>query len=435
MTKLQKQEHPVLRASKRDTSRSFFLPALLCLVLAVAGLSCWQQWSLMLHSDPEKTVVSIHIERPSDAVAESQTASTTTTSTADRYVEWKAPPPTTSVASTRRTVAAWLGHTFVVRDGPYCRDDDCRLSFPGALQDSPLQWLGTRKGQKPGPNQDRSLLVASSSSSSNDKFFLASLLDGHGSCGHDVADQGLLSLPLKLLVQQDSVISSSKTPEQYLHDAFMAADQDVLHIGPCGTTAVLAMQWQNQLILASVGDSTALLVKASSSSPDNGTTTILAQAVHHKPASEKARIEAAGGRVWVPPPFIVPAASSRVFYQTGNMETGLAMSRSLGDPDGKRPGYLTAEPSVITVENLREQVRQADDDEFLFVVVASDGVMDMIPTDDAIHALEKALRQRDAENLSAVCRQLMDRASENWHRQMQGTYRDDMTLVVARLNL
>jgi serine/threonine protein phosphatase PrpC len=326
---------------------------------------------------------------------------------------------------------AKLTGDYLFAQGPFCSSDPpCTLSFPAEQSSqvgSPHALIMTRKGQKglQSPNQDRSLLIESGAPEST-RFVLAAVFDGHGPRGHESSHQALLQLPFDLL-QQPQLEEESQV-ETILKESFLRADQSQ-STPEAGTAAVLALQIGRRLYLASAGDSTALLVRYS---PRQGVT-ILAEAVKHKPADpeERKRIEAAGGRVVTP-----QEGSSRVVYPTALGDMALAMSRSLGDPGGKRPGYLTAEPSIVVVQDLSQVVGASnpnDDKSFLFLIVASDGVMDMVPTEKVASALGKALENPDRTALSEACQNVLQQAARQWAVQMMGTYRDDMTLLVTRL--
>jgi serine/threonine protein phosphatase PrpC len=325
---------------------------------------------------------------------------------------------------------AKLTGDYLFAKGPFCSSDPpCTLSFPAEQSSqvgSPHALIKTRKGQKGSPNQDRSLLIESGAPGST-RFVLAAVFDGHGARGHESSQQALLQLPFDLL-QQPQLGEETKVLT-ILKESFLRADQSQ-STPQAGTTAVLALQIGRSLYLASAGDSTALLVRYS---PRRGVT-IVAEAVKHKPADpeERKRIEAAGGRIMIP-----QGASSRVVYRTAQgLDMALAMSRSLGDLDGKGPGYLTAEPSIVVVQDLAQVVGASnpnDDKSFLFLIVASDGVMDMVPTEKVASVLGKALENPDRTALSQACQNLLEQAARQWAVQMMGTYRDDMTLLVTRL--
>lgn len=354
-------------------------------------------------------------------------------------------PKKVETSSLNQMVETWKGN-FLFRKGPFCSEQDCLISYPNpsatdhatvSYQGKISSYIATSKGQKIGPNQDQSILVQGRN------FLLAALFDGHGNHGHEAAARAVLELPTALLLPPETVARRDATSLQseYLRQAFLRTDQGPMQqIPDAGSTAVVV--WYtggSSLYLASAGDSTALLVRYREQGQPP--TVVVAQAVKHKPADpiERQRIESVGGTVMLPPPWMSSIngleVSSRVIIPAGNgQELGLAMSRSLGDMEGKLRKVLTAEPSIIVLEEKELSLTKGSDD-FLFVVVASDGVMDMVETETAISMLGQALKMQDEDALSVAGRQIMNQAAQNWTKHMQGTYRDDMTLVAARLDV
>jgi serine/threonine protein phosphatase PrpC len=165
---------------------------------------------------------------------------------------------------------------------------------------------------------------------------------------------------------------------------------------------------------------------------------ILAQSVKHKPADfkERMRIENAGGTVHIP---FDPEQTSRVVYPVEDetngmvMQMALAMSRSLGDKDGKQLGVVIADPDVVTVD-LKDHL---DDGNRFFLVLASDGVSDMVPEMDALAPLGRALfdNDKDAPLLETVVEGILTAAAQEWGRLSGNTYRDDISLTVHKIDL
>lgn len=262
----------------------------------------------------------------------------------------------------------------------------------------------TLKGAKAGPNQDRTVWIPMGASRQ-----VIGLFDGHGELGHFAAERAVLDLPFRVL----------KAPSR-IRNGFLQVDRSsMVDIDHSGTTAIIILQEGSTVTLASVGDSTAVIASVN----NNATATILAETVHHKPhlPNERERIERAGGIVWIPPPEAVED-SSRVLLP-GNL--ALAMSRSLGDHEGKTAGYLSAEPA-LQVLDVRPQSK-----EVVFVVAASDGLVDHVPIQKVVRQVGKALMGR--QSLQPVCERLVELASKRWAIVSGGFYRDDISLVVTQL--
>jgi len=96
------------------------------------------------------------------------------------------------------------------------------------------------------------------------------------------------------------------------------------------------------------------------------------------------------------------------------------MSRSLGDFDGTDAGVI-ATPTVT-------HRAIAEDD--AFVVMASDGIWEMLTSEFVVSAVGGFLAQGQAA--TAAARFLIAKAAVEWKLE-EGTYRDDITAVVVYL--
>ena len=266
----------------------------------------------------------------------------------------------------------------------------------------------TRRGYKMGevPNQDRSFLA---------NFFIDThrvtgghphvalmmgIFDGHGPRGHEVSHYLAIEFPKIFarnmrrkqntipLPKYDSLRNS--TPHEHhfansiksaLNETFIEADANEPLKGTGGSTAnVLFYPGVNSTVyIANVGDSTTLIVSYCKTKRES---TIVYQNRKHKPhmPDERQRIENAGGIVRIPQSLLRGYGSingsiqetSRVIIpdKDGNpfRSLALAMSRSIGDFEGKRIG-LTAEPE-IDVWDVNDWKRQLDTDQILDTVVS-----------------------------------------------------------------
>lgn len=130
-----------------------------------------------------------------------------------------------------------------------------------------------------------------------------------------------------------------------------------------GATAVVTLRLGEWLYAAHAGDSRAVLCRAGEA---------LRLTEDHKPnvPRERKRVEGIGGRVEF-------ARCWRVIVTPGygRPASGLAVSRSFGDPDFKEPlEFVTATPDVI-----REKLVPEDS----FLIMASDGLWDVITDEQA----------------------------------------------------
>ncbi|KAL6618689.1 hypothetical protein ACP70R_033828 [Stipagrostis hirtigluma subsp. patula] len=132
-----------------------------------------------------------------------------------------------------------------------------------------------------------------------------------------------------------------------------------------GSTASTAVLVGNHLFVANVGDSRAVISKAGKA---------IALSEDHKPnrSDERKRIESAGGVVmWaVISSFIV---ANGLFLGTWRVGGVLAMSRAFGNRLLKQ--FVIADPEI-------QEQEINDDAEFL--IIASDGLWDVVPNEDAV---------------------------------------------------
>ncbi|CAD6210581.1 unnamed protein product [Miscanthus lutarioriparius] len=130
-----------------------------------------------------------------------------------------------------------------------------------------------------------------------------------------------------------------------------------------GSTAVVAVVGPRHLVVANCGDSRAVLFSGGAAIPLSD---------DHKPdrADELERIHAAGGRV--------------IFWDGARVFGMLAMSRAIGD------SYL--KPFVISDPEVRVVERKDGEDEFL--ILASDGLWDVVSNEVACKVVRTCLRNR-----------------------------------------
>lgn len=214
----------------------------------------------------------------------------------------------------------------------------------------------------------------------NHKGTFAAVFDGHG--GSNVSRY--LRQNLYANVQAAAPVMTVQEGIDALKAALRKVDREVQRISHWsfqGSTAVCCWIFAEEqpddkpkrtVIAANIGDSRAVLSRA-------GVAKELT--VDHKPntPSEKARIEALGGTVvWAG---MVdddgqPVPDAGLYRVNGN----LALSRAIGDRS-ERPA-VTAKPDVTTHEI-------EDDDEF--VLLASDGLFDVMSSQYAVAFIHRAL--------------------------------------------
>ncbi|PON60002.1 Protein phosphatase 2C [Trema orientale] len=147
-----------------------------------------------------------------------------------------------------------------------------------------------------------------------------------------------------------------------------------------GSTAVVAVLTPDHIVVANCGDSRAVLCRGGRAVPLSN---------DHKPdrPDERARIEAAGGRV--------------IYVNGARVEGILAMSRSIGDQYLKP--IVTSEPEVTFTK------REPEDE---CLIIASDGLWDVLSSELACEVASECLREGTSAatdpNTSAVAPQIED---------------------------
>ena len=178
---------------------------------------------------------------------------------------------------------------------------------------------------------------------------------------------------------------SDEEIERALVDAFLELDKDlkVLYESEndhSGSTAIVVMISPKKVIWANCGDSRGILCR-------DGKVEFATE--DHKPynTNEKARIEKAGGTVMMQ-----------------RVNGSLAVSRALGDFDYKRSPQLPPQEQLVSPEPEITIMDRKQDDEFL--VLACDGIYDVMSNEDVVKYVRKRLTLED--DLRTVCSSLID---------------------------
>eukprot|EP00270_Netrium_digitus_P019092 TRINITY_DN742_c0_g1_i1.p1 TRINITY_DN742_c0_g1~~TRINITY_DN742_c0_g1_i1.p1 ORF type:complete len:286 (+),score=64.34 TRINITY_DN742_c0_g1_i1:158-1015(+) len=217
---------------------------------------------------------------------------------------------------------------------------------------------------------------------------LFGVFDGHG--GSRAAEYVKTHL-FQNLINHPEFAGDIKTA---ISETFRQTDSDYLEVEDgqnrdAGSTASTAVLSGKQLLVANVGDSRAVMCCAGQAT---------AMSTDHKPnrTDERERIEQAGGSV--------------MWAGTWRVGGVLAVSRAFGDKLLKR--FVVAEPEI------KEQILTADHE---FLILASDGVWDVIKEQDAVNMV------RDEPDVEAMARTL---AEEAYRRGSA----DNITCVLIRFH-
>jgi len=273
-------------------------------------------------------------------------------------------------------------------------------------------------------NQDRAC-VCNPLGPPGSKNALFGIFDGHGPGGEHVSQFAAQELP-KLLETHAELTTE---PGKALGESLLAVDdalrkRDDLESNACGCTAVVVLFLggaEPRLIAANVGNSRAVLGQRpaeAATAEAEATTTALALTADQSPAdpNEKARLESAGHHVQDKSDVGDPA---RVFLDSSMSGGGLAVPRTLGDHAFSSAG-LVAEP-VISTHTLSKETDN-------FLLLASDGVWDVMQTDELVPFLAPTV----AEGAMPACEALCNEAVKRWASSKD--YQDDISVVCVRFD-
>eukprot|EP00178_Gracilaria_changii_P015350 TRINITY_DN429_c0_g1_i1.p2 TRINITY_DN429_c0_g1~~TRINITY_DN429_c0_g1_i1.p2 ORF type:complete len:648 (+),score=101.79 TRINITY_DN429_c0_g1_i1:407-2350(+) len=207
--------------------------------------------------------------------------------------------------------------------------------------------------------EDRSLVETNLTNLPNTHLF--AVFDGHG--GQNCSDFVARHFPGALF---RAWANEEATPESALVHAFEDVDYAFLRDYPVeetsGCTGLAALIIDSTLYVANAGDCRCILSRR------DGTVLALSKDHVATDPAEHSRVVARGGFV----------------SATGRVMGCLMVSRSLGDRSFKK--YISATPDII-----RHQITSEDD----FIVLASDGLWDVVPVDEAAALVRSTVRVPD----------------------------------------
>ncbi|XP_009766317.1 putative protein phosphatase 2C 1 [Nicotiana tabacum] len=293
----------------------------------------------------------------------------------------------------------------------------------------------TQQGRK-GVNQDA--MIVWEDFMSEDVTFCG-VFDGHGPHGHLVARKVRDALPLKLksLLQSfesnrsenpqvetvdpdKDQVTSDKVVTQW-KDAFLqsykAMDKELrsqpnLDCFCSGSTAVTLIKQGSNLYMGYIGDSRAILA----SKDENDSMVAVQLTVDLKPdlPREAERIKQCKGRVFA---LQDEPEVHRVWLPYDNAP-GLAMARAFGD-------FCVKEYGVISMPEFSHRVLTERDQ---FIVLASDGVWDVLSNEEVVDIVSSAPTR------SSAARILVDSAAREWKTKYPTSKMDDCAVVCLFLD-
>lgn len=218
---------------------------------------------------------------------------------------------------------------------------------------------------------DLSACLGSSSNFCTPSAFYA-VFDGHG--GAEAAAY-VKRNAMKLLFEDTHLPEASEIDDSFLKQlenshrkAFLRADLALANepsvSSSCGTTALTALVLGRHLLVENIGDCRAVLCK-------RGTAVEMSQ--DHKPSfvPEQKRVEELGGSIL-----------------GGYLNGDLSVTRALGDWDMKlRKGSGS---SLIAEPDIRREILTEEDE---FLIIACDGIWDVMPSQYAVSLVRQGLRR------------------------------------------
>ncbi|KAL9248991.1 putative protein phosphatase 2C 73 [Drosera capensis] len=283
-----------------------------------------------------------------------------------------------------------------------------------------------KKGQK-GTNQD-CCAVWEEFGCQKDMVFCG-IFDGHGAWGHYVAKMVRESMPSTLLCNWQEAVSRLAidldfdfSGDNKLHwfkiwkHSFIKTcaviDQELKHHRRIdsyysGTTALSIVRQGENVVIANVGDSRAVLATSSG----DGSLVAIQLTIDFKPnlPQEAERIIQCNGRVYC----LHDEPGVHRLWLPDDESPGLAMSRALGD-------HCVKDFGLISVPEVTHRTISSEDQ---FIVLASDGVWDVVSNQEAIQVVASA------SNRANSAKYLVEHAARAWKRKRCGIAMDDISAI------
>eukprot|EP00190_Bangiopsis_sp_CCMP1999_P005965 CAMPEP_0198726578 /NCGR_PEP_ID=MMETSP1475-20131203/3590_1 /TAXON_ID= ORGANISM="Unidentified sp., Strain CCMP1999" /NCGR_SAMPLE_ID=MMETSP1475 /ASSEMBLY_ACC=CAM_ASM_001111 /LENGTH=518 /DNA_ID=CAMNT_0044488515 /DNA_START=153 /DNA_END=1706 /DNA_ORIENTATION=- len=294
----------------------------------------------------------------------------------------------------------------------------------GILSRTGRNWHENRNFRR---NQDA--FVVQTDLSDTNEVNLFAVLDGHGLLGHKVS-----KIAAKLVIEfvKRNIRAHLKNPEQLLEKAFdhveNSLQQRYLQVIECsGSTCVVALQVDNILYIANIGDSrcgTGTVNFGNAIVQDSGRTDVSCHidlTRDHTPydIGERSRILLKGGLVTK----VSTGASEymlRVQIPNNKRRLGLAMTRSFGDIKFKKFGVSsTAEIRTISLEK-----------RFEYLLLASDGLWGVLSKE----RVSKIINENCMESAQRVAELLTEEAVSE-HGTQNFSEIDDITVIFSWMSV
>ena len=275
-------------------------------------------------------------------------------------------------------------------------------------------------------NQDSYLILQGINGLKN--FNIFGVFDGHGPEGHLVSQ--FVARYFQIEFKRNKILEKIKDVEKiyekmssnnfsFIKELFKTAD-DILRDQEIesrnsGTTCIIVIHIGSHIICANAGDSRAILIYDKN---NNNNYKVFPLSVDSKPElkEEKERINKMGGIVGrLRNKYGNEIGPYRVWVK-GKEFPGLAMSRSIGDFNGKNIGIIPI-PQIIET-NFEININ--------YIVICSDGVWEFLDNDDVMTIGNKYYNEN---NPRGFCNEVINVATKCWRKEDIIT--DDITIVTA----
>uniref|UniRef100_A0A1D1YI85 protein-serine/threonine phosphatase n=1 Tax=Anthurium amnicola TaxID=1678845 RepID=A0A1D1YI85_9ARAE len=284
----------------------------------------------------------------------------------------------------------------------------------------------SRRGEK-GVNQDCSIVWKEFGC--QDDMIFCGIFDGHGPWGHLVAKMVRESLPSSLLCSWQETLILNSIPldldlvsdkklcqsdiwkQSYLRTCAMIDKELKQHRGLnsfySGTTALTVVRQGDLIVSANVGDSRAVLATTN----DDGSLVPIQLTMDFKPnlPCEAERIKQCNGRVFC----LHDEPGVHRLWLPNEESPGLAMSRAFGD-------YCVKNFGLISIPEVNHRNITNRDQ---FIVLATDGVWDVISNHEAVQIVSSTTEREKA------AKRLVEHAVRAWRRKRRGIAVDDCSAV------
>ena len=278
-------------------------------------------------------------------------------------------------------------------------------------------------------NQDKYLILTNINGIK--QFNIFGVMDGHGPEGHLVSE--FLSTYIELEFLNHPKLENEKNIEtiysilkskkfEIIKKIFINADnalkKEDIDYKSSGTTCVLVIHIGEHIICANVGDSRAILIFDEENDENLNNIKVFPLSFDNKPENpqEKERIIRMGGTVEkIKNKKGHGVGPYRVWIKNKDYP-GLAMSRSIGDFNGKKVGVI-ADPEIIEY-NLSIYSK--------FITICSDGVWEFLNNEDVMNIGKKFYLEN---NPRGFCKELISKSIQYWEKEDSAI--DDITAVIV----